>query len=106
MNPNYSTTFTFPNDFPALSRPPAHDSPDDDTETLDVDPGATKSGVSELFQSAPARGECHVMCFTPHSELALPLMEVGDIRKVVEEWVKLSVQLSHNVTVQVGFMTI
>ena len=57
--------------------------------------------MSELFQSRPARGECHVMCFTPHSELSLPLMAVEDIKGVVEEWIKLSVELDHNVYVQV-----
>ena len=46
-----------------------------------------------LFQSAPARGKCRVICFHPWSDLSLPEMEVTDIRHVVDTWVKENIEL-------------
>lgn len=34
-----------------------------------------------------------VMCFHPHSDLTLPLMEEADIRKVVDAWVEQFLEL-------------
>ncbi|KAG6461832.1 hypothetical protein O3G_MSEX012887 [Manduca sexta] len=70
-NPNYTSTYVFPNDFPALlervPEPPPPDHP--------------------LFQSGPAKGTCRVMCFHPDSTMTIPLMSVEEIQAVVEEWI-------------------
>lgn len=75
----------FPNDFPALIPP--------QTET--------ETESDDLYQSRAAGGECHVMCFSPHSNLTLPLMELADICTVIREWMRLGRELSHNLYVQV-----
>ena len=41
---------------------------------------------SPLFVSAGARGACKVMCFSPKSNVTLPLMSVSEIRAVIDTW--------------------
>lgn len=69
-NPPYTSTYVFPNDFPALlervPEPPVDDDP--------------------LFQMAPAKGTCRVMCFHPNSRITLPLMTVNEIIAIINEW--------------------
>ncbi|KAK3550316.1 hypothetical protein QTP86_024316, partial [Hemibagrus guttatus] len=77
VNPDYDSTFLFDNDFPALQP----DAPD---------PG---SGHHPLFQTKPARGVCKVMCFHPWSDVTLPLMQLGEIRKVIDKWAELIQEL-------------
>ena len=73
VNPKYTGTFVFDNDFPALQ-----------TGSPDV-----PSDQHPLFQSAVARGECKVMCFHPKSNLTLPLMEKGEIVTVIDKWIEV-----------------
>jgi len=72
VNPQYENTFVFENDFPALledvPEPPGSDNP--------------------LFRSAGARGTCRVMCFSPKSNITLPLMSQDEIKKVIDTWVE------------------
>ncbi|XP_049884297.1 probable galactose-1-phosphate uridylyltransferase [Pectinophora gossypiella] len=70
-NPNYTSTYVFPNDFPALlERVPEPVAP-----------------AHPLFQAAQARGTCRVMCFHPDSSMTIPLMTTDEILAVIEEWV-------------------
>ncbi|XP_026315239.1 probable galactose-1-phosphate uridylyltransferase [Hyposmocoma kahamanoa] len=68
-NPIYTSTYVFPNDFPALlekvPEPPVSEHP--------------------LFQAAAAKGTCRVMCFHPDSTMTVPLMSVDEILAVIEE---------------------
>ena len=77
VNPQYESTFVFDNDFPALLEdvPEPEDSP------------------SPLFQAAAARGTCRVMCFSPKSNLTLPLMSQAEIKEVINTWVAEMVAL-------------
>ncbi|KAK7120140.1 hypothetical protein R3I94_020228 [Phoxinus phoxinus] len=77
VNPDYDGTFMFENDFPALQP----DAPD---------PG---SDHHPLFQSKAARGICKVMCFHPWSDITLPLMKPAEIRRVIDRWADLIVEL-------------
>ncbi|XP_056322291.1 galactose-1-phosphate uridylyltransferase [Danio aesculapii] len=77
LNPEYDSTFMFDNDFPALQP----DAPD---------PG---SDHHPLFLSKAARGVCKVMCFHPWSDITLPLMQPAEIRKVIDKWADLTVEL-------------
>jgi len=69
-NPPYESTFVFTNDFAALlpdtppSPPPAH----------------------PLFQIESQCGTARVICFSPRHDLTLPLMELPDIRRVIDVW--------------------
>jgi UDPglucose--hexose-1-phosphate uridylyltransferase len=69
-NPHYSGTFVFANDFAALQA----DGP--------VPPPA----IDMLLRSAPARGECRVICFSPDHSLSLPELGLPALRAVVQTW--------------------
>ncbi|XP_023327661.1 galactose-1-phosphate uridylyltransferase [Eurytemora carolleeae] len=72
VNPQYTSTFIFNNDFPALleevPEPPPSDNP--------------------LFRSAAAKGTCKVMCFSPKSNVTIPIMSIEEMRQVINTWVE------------------
>jgi UDPglucose--hexose-1-phosphate uridylyltransferase len=70
VTPKYESVYIFDNDYAALLR----DSPD---------PGPD---ASPLLKAERERGRCRVICFHPDHSLTLPLMELADIRKVVDAW--------------------
>ena len=70
VNPAYTQTFVFDNDFAALR-----------TDTPD---GMAQSG--RFFQSQAETGVCRVICFSPRHDLTLARMELPDIRRVVDLW--------------------
>lgn len=73
-NPEYSTTYTFPNDFAAVKsdQPALEDTGDD------ADDG--------LMRVEGVRGECHVICFSPRHDLTMAEMTTKEIEGVVETW--------------------
>ena len=77
MNPQYHSTFVFENDFAALQ------------------PNIPKGELNEnnLLIAQSERGICRVLCFSPNHGLTLSLMPAGDIKKVVDEWVKQYAEL-------------
>ncbi len=70
VNPAYSSTYVFENDFAAL----LPDTPD------------APAPSSDLFVTQATRGTCRVICFSPRHDLTLPEMDVTDIRHVVDVW--------------------
>ena len=70
VNPRYSETFVFANDYAALLP---------DVPLTGVPPG-------DLFRCEPVRGESRVICFSPRHDLTLPEMTVEDITRVVNVW--------------------
>jgi UDPglucose--hexose-1-phosphate uridylyltransferase len=76
-NPDYTSTFLFDNDFPALV-------PEAENESLN-DNG--------LLIATPERGICRVMCFSPRHDLTLPSMEPDALNRIVETWCAESAQL-------------
>jgi UDPglucose--hexose-1-phosphate uridylyltransferase len=68
-NPDYTGTFAFDNDFPALA-PEA--------------PAGERHGG--LLVAEPAAGRCRVLCFTPRHDLSLARMSTSEIRGVVDAW--------------------
>ena len=71
INPDYSSTFAFDNDFSALLP---------DTEPLALN-------HKNLFVANTERGICRVICFSPRHDQTLPDMEISQIRDVVDLWV-------------------
>jgi UDPglucose--hexose-1-phosphate uridylyltransferase len=69
VNPHYTHTYVFENDFRALLN--------DIPEHHDDNP---------LFGIASVDGTCRVICFSPKHNLTLPMMSLGEIRQVVEMW--------------------
>lgn len=68
-NPNYTSTYVFTNDFPAL---------------LESTPDATSK--SPLLVIEPVQGTCRVVCFSPDHSLTLPLMSADEISEVIATW--------------------
>lgn len=81
VNPKYTSTYVFDNDFPALL-------------TKKYRP----SGLTHaLFQARPERGICRVLCFSPRHDLTLALMSVKEIRPVVDMWAEQTEDFRENV---------
>ena len=74
-NPDYTSTWVFDNDFPAL----LPESPD----PLEASPAAP---ANELLVAEPVRGRCRVVCFSPRHDLTLAQMAPAAIRLVVDAW--------------------
>lgn len=78
-NPDYSDTYVFANDFPAL---------------LDeLPPQGDDARKSELLSIEPVRGEAHVICYSPDHSQTLANMDGPARRKVVDTWCNLSREL-------------
>lgn len=72
INPPYTGTFAFTNDFAALRQ--------------DTPEGVVN--ISDLMVAKSQTGICRVLCFSPRHDLTLPQMRVEDIREVVKLWCK------------------
>ena len=81
VNPDYEGTFTFTNDFAALQ----------------ADTPAPEAG-NPLFQTAPARGEARVICFSPDHGKTLPELTLPQITQVVDTWAEQSAELGARYT--------
>ena len=69
VNPEYTATHWFTNDFPAL-----HPN------------GAETTGDDGLLRVDAVDGTCRVLCFSPRHDLTLADMEQNDVRSVVDLW--------------------
>jgi len=77
VNPQYTGTFVFENDFAALMA----DTPDAGTAT---DP---------LFQNQGVRGVSRVICFSPDHSKTLPELSLDAIGDVIDTWCTLALEL-------------
>ncbi|HHZ78272.1 MAG TPA: UDP-glucose--hexose-1-phosphate uridylyltransferase [Candidatus Lambdaproteobacteria bacterium] len=69
LNPDYTGTYLFPNDFPALLP---------ETELIESE--------SPLFKIQPVSGICRVLCFSERHDLTLPELELSAIENIVHVW--------------------
>ena len=76
-NPQYTGTYVFENDFPALL-PEKQAAPQAD----------------RLLVSEGVSGTCRVICFSPRHDWTLPEMPVEAIREVVDVWARQTEELS------------
>ncbi|OUJ73620.1 UDP-glucose--hexose-1-phosphate uridylyltransferase [Hymenobacter crusticola] len=72
VNPQYTSTFVFDNDFAALQ--------------TDAPQGSVNLGG--LLRAEAESGLARVICFSPRHDLTLPEMDVAAIRGVVDVWVQ------------------
>lgn len=77
VNPDYTGTFVFDNDFPALLPDTPADEPRD----------------HPLFRVQGERGICRVICFSPRHDLTLAQMDIADIHPVVDTWAEQTLDL-------------
>ena len=80
-NPQYSDTFVFDNDFPALL-----------PEAAGLDQVARTQ--SPLLVQHPERGICRVICFSPRHDLTLAELTVDQICRVIDVWVAQYLELA------------
>jgi UDPglucose--hexose-1-phosphate uridylyltransferase len=78
VNPPYTGTFVFDNDFAALKPEPAIQSPDLSHPLLVIN---------------PERGLCRVVCFSPRHDLSLPELDQVSIENVLGTWTRESADL-------------
>lgn len=78
VNPDYSDTFSFVNDFPALLQI-------DEYETFAPDP---------LIRARSSGGICKVLCFSPLHNLTIAEMSQQDICYVIQQWKSESKELA------------
>ncbi|KAH9812871.1 HIT-like domain-containing protein [Melampsora americana] len=81
QNPNYTSTFTFENDYAAVT----------DTETS---PGHDDTLPKSLFRTEIARGKCFVICFNPRHDLTIAELEAKEIVPIVDAWCDLYRKIS------------
>lgn len=77
VNPAYSNTFVFTNDFAALM-PEVPDAP---------------SGNDPLFRLQAERGTSRVICFSPDHSKTLPLLSDEEMRAVIDTWMSQTAEL-------------
>jgi UDPglucose--hexose-1-phosphate uridylyltransferase len=77
VNPAYEHTYVFPNDFSSML------------------PGTPDAGDSShsLLTLESVKGTSKVICFSPRHDLSLPEMALPDIRRVVDTWADLIIDL-------------
>ncbi|SCU89898.1 LADA_0F00430g1_1 [Lachancea dasiensis] len=83
INPTYSTTYIFPNDFSAVKLNQPALVTKDDTNCL----------KSRLLKAQSVEGNCFVICFSPKHNLTIPQMPVPAIVDVVKAWTDLYLRM-------------
>lgn len=79
-NPNYSSTFTFDNDFPSLLPPTAREE-------------EITASDEKLFIAQNESGICRVVCFSPRHDLTLPELSLEEVASVVKTWISQTEEL-------------
>jgi UDPglucose--hexose-1-phosphate uridylyltransferase len=91
-NPRYTSTYAFPNDFPAFlpetaSARPTHSAADD---------GRAADASEPFFLQSAQHGVCRVLCFSPRHDVTLAGLSVAEIRAVIELWIAQVEELSRS----------
>jgi len=92
VNPKYTDTFVFDNDFMALL-PDTPAQSMGDLDLLNYHNGTAGNIASDqpsaedsLFVAKTVRGRCRVVCFSPKLNVTVAEMDVASLRKVVDAW--------------------
>lgn len=70
-NPEYTDTFVFTNDFPALL----------------PEPGPKTAEASPLLRAERQAGTCRVICFSPRHDVTLAEMSEPEVERVIDLWI-------------------
>lgn len=73
INPQYTSSFVFENDFAALKQ-----------EEIDFE----ESDETTFFKAKPERGISRVVCFSPKHNITLPEMDLVTIEEIIRAWQK------------------
>jgi UDPglucose--hexose-1-phosphate uridylyltransferase len=80
-NPDYTSTFVFDNDFPALLLP------EEEPLTGLTPHGSRLTFHDPLLVAEPEFGLCRVVCFSPRHDLSLPELSQAEVEAVVRAWI-------------------
>ncbi|RUP47123.1 galactose-1-phosphate uridylyltransferase [Jimgerdemannia flammicorona] len=80
MNRDYESTFTFPNDYPAVK--------------VDQPEYKGDESMNGLLRVQGVRGQCHVVCFSPAHNMTIAEMPEDAIVPVVRTWIKAYTDLA------------
>lgn len=72
VNPDYTSTYSFTNDFAAL--------------VDDIPAGSSNEG--DLLIAKSERGICRVICFSPRHDLTVAELDVKDVKAVIDLWIQ------------------
>ncbi|HJW91016.1 MAG TPA: UDP-glucose--hexose-1-phosphate uridylyltransferase [Anaerolineales bacterium] len=95
-NPEYTGTFLFDNDFPALLSPGQISASGDTTPSSSrsiSDPRANLAASAPIFVAQPEYGICRVVCFSPRHDLTLPELDHVQVEAIVQTWIQQTVEL-------------
>lgn len=81
-NPEYASTYVFPNDYPALAPGGAPAS----GGTAPAADAPAADAADSLLVAQPTAGECRVLCYSPRHDLALADLPEDAVRGVVDAW--------------------
>ena len=83
VNPDYTSTFAFDNDFSVLL------------------PDVIESHINEddLLIGRSEKGICRVICFSPRHDLTLPEMSQKEVKSVVNLWVEQYLELGERLCI-------
>jgi UDPglucose--hexose-1-phosphate uridylyltransferase len=85
-NEPYTSTYVFPNDFPALLTPEQMaEEADNRFESLEEET-ALPGLPPRLFRAIAEMGLARVVCFSPRHDLSLPLFSQEEVEDVVRTW--------------------
>lgn len=87
INPEYTGTYVFDNDYPALLQWESPQSREASHLSTDVTP-------DRLLIAEPEVGVCRVVCFSPVHNLSLPAMSNPQVENIIHAWIDQSEQLS------------
>jgi UDPglucose--hexose-1-phosphate uridylyltransferase len=76
VNPKYTETFVFDNDFATVLPP----------QKIDEDQPPSLDKEAQLLIAKPAFGKCRVICFSPNHSLTLAQMKQKEIEAVIRTW--------------------
>lgn len=82
MNPAYTSTYVFDNDFQALLTPQASQ----EESSLTPNTPMPQDSSRDLFLAEAEFGLSRVVCFSPRHDLSLPELGLAEIEKVIRTW--------------------
>lgn len=83
-NPDYTSTYVFENDYPALLQPGQNEQDSGGEQNAGI--GDNSGAPRKLFIQQPAYGICRVVCFSPRHDLSLPELPASQVEEVVRTW--------------------
>lgn len=99
INPHYSSTYVFDNDYPALLDPQAtypvrFETFGSDVFQADINEGGDQDIENRLLVAEPESGICRVVCFSPRHDLSLAELPNKQVQEIIKTWIKQTNLLS------------